>query len=181
MALTPLLIKKFNERKVYIAMSLYGFIAGIALYFVAVWTNYNIAILLPLLFFHALNFGGLNIIPLIMVADSVDYYEHKTGRRTEGVAYAVFTFTFKVTLALGSALALILLAAFNYGDLGSVGANDSAIRNGVWFTFMVVPAITSLLAAIPLFWYKLVGKEKQRISEELKIMRAERAEAVNEN
>ena len=167
MAMTPLLIKKFDEKKVFIGMSVYGFVISFVSYFATVASNYNMIVMLATLFLLGLQFGAVNIMPMIMVADSVDYYEWKTGRRTEGVAYAVLSFAIKVTLAMGTALALILVGAFGYESIADASSIEPAIKNGVFFTYTAVPGITSLLAAIPIFFYDLVGGKKKQITAEL--------------
>lgn len=172
MAFTPLLIKKFGEKKVYIGMSIYGFIISFVAYFVTVWTSYNLVAMLACLFLLGLQFGAVNIMPMIMVADSVDYYEWKTGKRTEGVAYAVLSFAIKVTIAMGTALALVLVSAFGYETVTDAANVAPEIKNGVFFTYTAVPGITSLLAAIPIFFYDLCGDKKKQIATELAERRA---------
>jgi len=168
MALLPKLIKKFDEKKVYIGLSVYGFIASIVNYYMVIWTKFNIPLLLVLQFIYGLQFGVLNI-PLIMVADSVDYYEHKTGKRTEGVSYGIYGLAFKVSLALMTAVALLLIDAFGYSNYvpGTVSEEMDAIRKGIWFTRIFVPGISSILAVIPILFYNLVGGTKKKINDEL--------------
>lgn len=168
MALCPLLIKKFNEKNTFIALSVYGFIISLATYFVGFS---NIYVMLVFLFLLGLQFGAVNILPIVMVADSVDYYESKTGKRTEGVAYAVLTFAIKVTLAMGIALGLILLSVFKYDASIEPSAIPQSVKKGVYFSYTVVPGITSLLACIPILFYNLVGKTKKDITDKLQQQR----------
>jgi sugar (glycoside-pentoside-hexuronide) transporter len=170
MTLTPLLIKKFDEKKVFLGMSIYGFFISIATFLVGYQTLWLMLIFLFLLGFQ---FGAVNIMPMIMVADSVDYYEWKTGKRTEGVAYAVLSFSIKIALAMGAAVAIALIGVFGYSATETVFTES--VKKGVYFTYTVVPGITSLLAAIPIFFYDLRGDKKKQITREL----AERREAAN--
>lgn len=167
MGITPALIKKFDEKKVYIGMSIYGCVISFVAYFVTVWTNYNLVPMLICLFLLGLQFGAVNIMPMIMVADSVDYYEWKTGKRTEGVAYAVLSFAIKVTIAMGTALALVMASAFGYETITDAANVAPNIKNGVFFTYTAIPGITSLLAAIPIFFYDIYGDKKKQIAAEL--------------
>ena len=50
MAMTPLLIKKFDEKKVFIGMSVYGFVISFVSYFATVASNYNMIVMLATLF-----------------------------------------------------------------------------------------------------------------------------------
>ncbi len=167
MAVTPILIKKFDEKKVFIAMSIYGGISSVLAYLVAVWTNFNLIALIATLFLMGLQFGAVNIMPMIMVADSVDYYEWKTGKRTEGVAYAVLSLCIKVTLALGAAVCLAWVFADFTGYQANMTEFSDSVKKGVFFSYTVIPGITSALAAIPIFFYDLVGDKKKQISADL--------------
>lgn len=167
MAVTPILIKKFAEKKVFIAMSIYGGVSSVLAYLVAVWTNFNLVALIATLFLMGLQFGAVNIMPMIMVADSVDYYEWKTGKRTEGVAYAVLSLCIKVTLALGAAVCLAWVFADFTGYQANMTEFSDSVKKGVFFSYTVIPGITSALAAIPIFFYDLVGDKKKQISADL--------------
>lgn len=167
MAVTPILIKKFDEKKVFIAMSIYGGVSSVLAYLIAVWTNFNLVALIATLFLMGLQFGAVNIMPMIMVADSVDYYEWKTGKRTEGVAYAVLSLCIKVTLALGAAVCLAWVFADFTGYQANMTEFSDSVKKGVFFSYTVIPGITSALAAIPIFFYDLVGDKKKQISADL--------------
>lgn len=167
MAVTPILIKKFDEKKVFIAMSIYGGVSSVLAYLVAVWTNFNLIALIATLFLMGLQFGAVNIMPMIMVADSVDYYEWKTGKRTEGVAYAVLSLCIKVTLALGAAVCLAWVFADFTGYQANMTEFSDSVKKGVFFSYTVIPGITSALAAIPIFFYDLDGDKKKQISADL--------------
>ena len=167
MAVTPILIKKFDEKKVFIAMSIYGGVSSVLAYLVAARTNFNLIALIATLFLMGLQFGAVNIMPMIMVADSVDYYEWKTGKRTEGVAYAVLSLCIKVTLALGAAVCLAWVFADFTGYQANMTEFSDSVKKGVFFSYTVIPGITSALAAIPIFFYDLVGDKKKQISADL--------------
>ncbi len=175
MALTPLLIKKFDERKVFVAMSVYGFVSSVAAFYAGTQTDFNLGALIPTLFLMGLQFGAVNIMPMVMVADSVDYYEYKTGRRTEGVAYAVLSFSVKVTLALGAAVCLATVFSDAVGYSATAEEFSFETKRGVYFSYTIIPGITSFLAAIPILFYDLTGSKKREISAALERMRAEKA------
>ena len=110
------------------------------------------------LFLMGLQFASVNLMPMIMPADCVDYYEYETGKRMEGTAYSVLTLTNKICLALGTALGLV------FGQI-------SRCSDTVPFAYAAVPGILSLLSAIPIFKYDIVGKKKQEISDALQARR----------
>ena len=44
---------------------------------------------------------------------------------------------------------------------------SDSVKKGVFFSYTVIPGITSALAAIPIFFYDLVGDKKKQISADL--------------
>ena len=122
MAICPILIKKLGEKKVYLIMSFYGFAVSVLSFIVGfLWfrnpDNMMLTVLFYLfLFLIGLQFGAVTLMPMIMTADCVDYYEYETGKRMEGAAYSVLTLTIKVCLALGTALGLVFVQFSGYSD-----------------------------------------------------------------
>lgn len=170
MALCPLLIKKFNEKKVFILMSVYGFVISMAAYLVG---TDNMVVMIIFLFLIGLQFGAVTLLPMIMTADCVDYYEHKTGKRTEGVAYAVLSLTIKVCLAMGTALGLAFVSFSGYNAASDI-ASSPATKSTIYFAYTAMPGIFSLLSIFPMLKYDLVGKKKEQISLELNERRAQK-------
>lgn len=185
MAVCPLLIKKMGERNVYLLMSFYGFGVSVISFIVGhFWfLNPNNMVLTVLfyitLFLIGLQFAAVTLMPMIMTADCVDYYEYETGKRMEGAAYSVLTLTIKVCLALGTALGLVFIQFSGYSDTvsqitaGTVSGFSTKTKDIVFFAYTVMPGILALLSAIPMFRYDIVGKKKAEISKAL----AERREA----
>ena len=89
MAACPFLIKKLDEKKVFIGLSVYGFIASVFSFVIAhFWfINPGNTVLTVLFYFSlfllGLQFASVNLMPMIMTADCVDYYEYETGKRME--------------------------------------------------------------------------------------------------
>lgn len=169
MALTPVLIKKMGEKKVFIAMSVYGFVISLVSFFVG--TEHMVPMFICL-FLIGLQFGAVTLMPMIMTADCVDYYEHKTGKRTEGAAYAVLSLTIKVCLAMGTALGLIFVRIANYDANAAV--IDGSTKSIIYFAYTALPGIFSLLAIFPMLKYDIVGDKKKQIAAELAERRAAR-------
>lgn len=167
MAITPVLVKKFNEKKTYIAMSLYGFIISVVAYFVVVATDYNKIVMCIFLFLIGLQFGAVTLMPMLMTADCVDYYEHETGKRTEGPVYALLSLTIKVCLALGTALGLVFVSISGYqADMTTVADADK-VKNLIFFAYTAMPGILALISIFPILKYDLVDEKKANITAEL--------------
>ena len=178
MALCPLLIKKMNERNAYILLSVYGFAASIFSFVIGYfWFNNPSNMVLTVLFYASLfliglQFGAVTLMPMIMTADAVDYYEHKTGKRMEGACYSILTLTIKVCLALGTAVGLIFVQKSGYYESLRTGDFTNSTKNVIFFAYTALPGILALLSIIPMFKYDIVGDKKAKISTELAARRA---------
>ena len=173
MALCPVLIKKLDEKKAYILLSVYGFAASIFSFAVGhFWFRSPDNMVLTVLFYASLfliglQFGAVTLMPMIMTADCVDYYEYETGKRMEGAAYSILTLTIKVCLALGTAVGLIFVQASGYYDQLAAGSFTEGTKDVIFFAYTALPGILALLSVIPMLKYDIVGEKKATISTEL--------------
>ena len=85
------------------------------------------------LFLIGLQFGAVTLMPMIMTADCVDYYEYETGKRMEGAAYSILTLTIKVCLALGTAVGLIFVQVSGYYDALGAGTFTTKTKDIIFF------------------------------------------------
>lgn len=175
MAICPVLIKKLDEKKVYLILSVYGFAASVFSFVIGHFWFLNPENTALTIFFYislfliGLQFGAVTLMPMIMTADCVDYYEYETGKRMEGAAYSILTLTIKVCLALGTALGLVFIQISGYQEaiVQSTVAFTSKTKDIVFFAYTVVPGILALLSIIPMFRYDIVGEKKAMIATEL--------------
>ena len=117
------------------------------------------------LFLIGLQFSAVTLMPMIMTADCVDYYEYETGKRKEGPVYALLSLTIKVCLALGTALGLIFVSKSGYSEaLASGEAFSDSTKNMIFFAYTAMPGILALLSAFPIFKYDIYGEKKAKIS-----------------
>lgn len=178
MALCPLLIKKLDEKKAYILLSVYGFAASIFSFVIGhFWfinpTNMVLTVLFyASLFLIGLQFGAVTLMPMIMTADAVDYYEYETGKRMEGACYSILTLTIKVCLALGTAVGLIFVQQSGYYEGLTTGAFTTNTKDIIFFAYTALPGILALLSIIPMFKYDICGEKKAKISAALAERRA---------
>ena len=169
MALTPVLIKKLGEKKTFIILSLYGFVVSVLAYLVYAFVTDNMIVMFVMLFLTGLQFGAVTLMPMIMVTDCVDYYEYKTGKRMEGPAFSILTLTIKVCLAIGAALGLIMIQLSGY-TADAAATTDT--KNIIYFAYVALPGIFSLLSVFPILKYDITGGKKAEISKELLERRA---------
>lgn len=170
MACCPFLIKKLDEKRAYILLSVYGFAASIFSFIIGhFWFQSPDNMVLTILFYASLfliglQFGAVTLMPMIMTADTVDYYEYETGKRMEGVCYSILTLTIKVCLALGTAVGLIFVQSSGYYDSLSSGVFSTSTKDIIFFAYTALPGILALLSTIPMFKYDIVGEKKAKIS-----------------
>lgn len=170
MALCPLLIKKLDEKKAYIILSVYGFAASIFSFVIGhFWFSSPDNMVLTILFYASLfliglQFGAVTLMPMIMTADTVDYYEYETGKRMEGACYSILTLTIKVCLALGTAVGLIFVQQSGYYEGLTTGTFTTSTKDIIFFAYTALPGILALLSIIPMFKYDIVGEKKAKIT-----------------
>lgn len=179
MALCPFLIKKMNEKNAYILLSVYGFAASMLSFIVGhFWFQNPKNMVLTVLFYASLfliglQFGAVTLMPMIMTADCVDYYEYETGKRMEGAAYSILTLTIKVCLALGTALGLVFIQFSGYSDTvaaitaGTATGFENKTKDIVFFAYTAMPGILALLSIFPILKYDVVGDKKEKITKAL--------------
>ena len=165
MAVTPVLIKKLGEKTTYLLLSVYGFAISVLAFVIYAFVTQNQIVMYVFLFLIGLQFSAVTLMPMIMTADCVDYYEYETGKRKEGPVYALLSLTIKVCLALGTALGLIFVSKSGYSQaLANGEAFTQSTKNIIFFAYTAMPGILALLSAIPMFKYDLYGKKKAEIS-----------------
>jgi glucuronide carrier protein len=125
--------------------------------------------LLALVFVAVKGFGVqlINTLMFALEADTVEYGEWKTGKRTEGATYAIFSFTRKVTQSIGGALGAFALALGGYLTTPGPGQvqPDSAIL-AIKASLGLVPAVAAVLAMLVFIRYPLTEKRFGEIVDE---------------
>ena len=183
MLFMPRLNRRF-EAKTLFKISIWWYSIGlIIVYFIGVQ---NWILTAVLLFFVTGSTGIFNIIPTIMAADTIDYWEHKTGFRQEGITFSIMSLKNKVGLGLKDFIIGYFLAYFMFNT------SDSSIlshqprqfeytQQGMFFMFLVMPAILTLFSLIPLKFYDLNKKKLAEMAEELKLRREKEHDIKNDN
>jgi glucuronide carrier protein len=116
--------------------------------------------------------GGVNTLMFALAADTVEYGEWKTGHRTEGASYSVFSFTRKVGQGIGAAVAAYTLGVGGYVE-SAVSQPASAV-NAIKAAAGLMPAGFILVAVIIMAAYPLTEDMFRRIVREVAQRRAVR-------
>ncbi len=167
MSISPLLLKKFKKRSVYIITCLIGSLVCFIPYFID-YSN----IILGLIFIGlSFLFSGIAmIITTSMLMDTIDYAEYKNNFRSEGIVFSMNTFLTK----LGATISRLILGAsliiLNYVENAPI---TPKLQSGFSFMVYIIPSIAFIIAIFPIYFYELDENELKKIKSVLRESRKE--------
>lgn len=181
----PKLMKKFDYKKLVIVTCLAGFAASIVTTLVG-WYTMNLYACIPFIIISCIPLGVINTVSLAMIGDCLDYMELKTGFRDNALGAACQGFINKIGNAFATSGIVIMYMVIGldpasmYSSTAVVSALDMPpeMRFAMFSLVSIVPGISMLLCAIPMFFYKLTNKNKEKIIAELAEQRKERGIVV---
>ncbi len=187
MLFMPKLMKKFDYKKIVITTCLLGFVASIFTTVIG-WFTLNLYACIPFIIISCIPLGVINVITNAMICDCLDFVELSTGFRDNGLGAACNGFINKLgnALATSGIIVMYMFIGLNPENMLSstaiVAATDlTQTQNFAMFSLVsIVPGISMLLCTIPMFFYKISGKEKERIVNELAEKRASQGITVGE-
>lgn len=144
----------------------------------------NIILTMIILAISSFPAGAGSIAQTSLFCDSVDYMEWKTGKRTEGVTFAMQTFFTKISSGITGALGTLALSALGYVAVEDVpgavylGTQTEAFETWIWPIVMLTPALAALLYMIPLLFIKYTPEQKAQVERELAERRAKTENAA---
>ena len=160
------LAKRFGNKNVFIGSSL---ISG--LFFMLIYLP-GVSNLTTIYIFNIIaKMAYAPAVPLLwtMIADSADYGEWTTGRRSTGLYFSAAVFAQKAGWGLGAAIAGWILAASSF--IPNVVQNDTAIT-GIKLMVSVIPGILYMSCALFMIFYNINTKTTTLMKEELDVRRA---------
>ncbi|NOS72534.1 MAG: MFS transporter [Verrucomicrobia bacterium] len=155
------LAKRFGNRNVFIASSIFSGLFFIALYLPGannIVAIYVLNILAKMAYAPA--------VPLLwtMIADSSDYSEWKSGRRATGLYFSAATFAQKAGWGIGAAIAGWLLTVFHYVPNATQSA--SALL-GIKLLVSVIPGALYMSCALFMIFYTIDAKTTDQMKLDL--------------
>ncbi len=189
MLVLPKLYKRFEYKRIMLVSCLGGFVAS--LFTIAIgWTTKNLLLCIPFMLISAVPLGVINNVSFAMVCDCLDYLEWKTGLRDTGLGSSCQAFVNQIGNAFATVMiiGMYILIDLDVATLNSKAESvvniamnlDATKQFGMFALVTIVPGISLLLCAIPLFFYNLTGEKKKKIFEELAQLRKERGVEVEE-
>ncbi|GAA2866019.1 MFS transporter [Pseudonocardia halophobica] len=163
---TPWVLRKLGHRRGIVL----GLLASVVLTLALIPLRDNLPAFVAV-FFVANIVGGFGFVAApALISDTVEYQEHRSGQRNEGLLYSGYSLGTKVGTALGSALLAWGLAAIGYAP----DQHTPGIATGVLWLYVGLPIVLALLQAAALACYRL-EKQLPAISAELAARRASQA------
>lgn len=174
MLFMPVLMKKFDYKKIVIVTCISGFIASIFTTLIG-WFTMNLYICIPFILISCIPLGVLNVITYAMIGDCLDYMELKTGFRDNALGSACQGFVNKLGNAFATAGIVVMYMAIGLepsqmlsSDVIMAATDLAKSQNFAMFSLVsIVPGVSLLLCAIPMFFYKISGDNKRKMEEEL--------------
>ena len=108
-------------------------------------------------------------------ADTVEYGEWKTGVRTEGITYALFSFTRKLGQAVGGAAAAYTIGLGGY--VGGAAVQNQNALDAIRYASGFIPVAFILLGMLIFFRYPLTEQTFAAMVAETQARRVARADA----
>jgi sugar (glycoside-pentoside-hexuronide) transporter len=161
---SEMLLGKFDRVKSYQWMILCFVICGSIIFFIPpqeVWLIFAINIVF--------SFIQNLTTPLqwTMFSDVVDYEEHRTGRRLDGLVFSTALFAIKFGLALGGAVVGWVLGFVDY--LPNHAEQSSSVITTISALFTLIPSVLFILMGLLLFTYKLNSRYVRDIAAKLAV------------
>lgn len=183
----PIINNKLGTKKTYLIFGLYGTVVSVLAYLLFVFGDSIFgttgvfrsiwAIVISQVFIGFM-FGTHGYTPMIMLSDTVDYQEMKTGRRTEGTQYAILSLSVKLSNALSVATGIFVVGLSGYKGSMSFAEVTPHMQSVVMSAYWLIPGICVALSCIPVFFYKIDFKVKDEIKAFL--AKKDAAQAVSE-
>ena len=184
MIVVKTLLKKFNSKQLYIASGIYSLIINCVSFTVG-YTQFTMEhngkdpgilqyIFVVCLFLTGLQFGASNLLPTMFQADALDDLELKTGRRLDASLPFAIGLGTVISGTIASTLAPLILYGENSiiqyvqgtaADPYPVQSYDTKIKLLLFYT--IFHGVMMLLAGLPFITYKLTGKAKEEMHDEL--------------
>ncbi len=182
----PKLMKKIDFKKLVIVSCLAGFFASIVTTVVG-WFTMNLYACIPFIIISCIPLGVINTVCFAMICDCLDYMELKTGFRDNALGAACQGFINKIGNAFATSGIVIMYMVIGLkpeqmlSSTAVVAATEmpANLRFAMFTLVSIVPGISMLLCAIPMFFYKLTNDKKAKIAEELAVKRAERGISID--
>jgi len=106
--------------------------------------------------------GGMYLIPL-MNCDIMDFDEHKTGQRREGMYAGINSFVSKPAISIGQAVLITIMQRYGYNPDLAPGTQSFQAETGILLGWAAVTGALLILSFLVLHFYPLAGDDWEKI------------------
>ena len=171
--LIPKMVKKFGKRAVILATSALSLVFSLIKMFIYID---NVIIYTALNIMTLLGQTGFTMLIWALVSDCLDYSEWKTGFRSDGSMYSLYTFSRKIGSTIASYGIAMGLKMVGYVSGSNVVQTEEAVK-GIYYLCNAIPVICFALCLIGIgLIYNLDKKKTDLMYKEM----AERRAASNQ-
>ncbi len=167
MLAVPFLAKRFSPRNLCIA----GYAFAGFMYLLFFFSGYSSIFWVAFFFIvSGIPSGMISTCATIIVADSVDYMEWRTGVRSEGLVWSINGLKTKAASTLSGVWLPIGLGFVGYHVAQANSEfiiQSDATKQGLFYLVALAPLAGSVLAIVPLLFDNFFGKNRERIFAEL--------------
>lgn len=198
---SPALSQRFSKIHVYNTVNIISVIPYLSLFFLYLsapekMTQAVYVAVSSLLFVLAGASNGFNsVLQSLLVADTVDLEEYRTGMRPDGLFLSGLTFISKLSVSLAALISALVYSIVGFSGQGVVEINNFIAQGGIprlspqyrpymtalFFLVSVPPALGGLLSVIPTQKYPLSDEEHAQIVKELNKRRQANEKIRQEN
>jgi glucuronide carrier protein len=169
----PRLVRTVGKKRSYVAAGLVAVVAATGIALTPASMSW-----LAIVFFalYGVGLAAVNMLMFALEADTVEYGEWRSGVRTEGTTYAVFSFTRKLGQAIGGAAAAYGLGLVGY--LAGADEQTQATQDGIRHIAGFVPAVFIAIGVLIMLAYPLTEKTFRTMVDDVAARRAARTAEI---
>lgn len=184
--LAPIIRKWIDDKILYICTRFGSFVCYMAM-FLSIYPYEekepeHIFIVVVLCYaLHGLTTGFYNTIPSLIQMAVYDYGEYKFGERNEATVSALKSTLSRIIqncTTYFTNLFLIYIGYTKFADTPELMPIEA--KKSLLYLFAILPSVFSLLAIIPMFFYKLSGKKHKEITKALEARRQQSLDEINQ-
>lgn len=159
--------KRFGKKEVGVVGVTICAVITIALYFMNLQSSPWVYVILFAI--AGLGLGSFNILIWAFLTDVIDYQDVRSGERSDGTVYAVYSWARKFGQAIASGLGAASLSWIGYNEAQDAVQTPEVI-NGIWMLNTLVPGVAYAVCAVLLYFVYPLGKKQ--VEENVAILKA---------
>mgnify|MGYP001057633551 CR=1 FL=1 len=134
---------------------------------VAVAPAENVPFLMVIAVFTGLSLSSVNLLPWMLLPDVIDFDEHRSGERREGVSTSFIVLFYKTSIGLALAVSGFVLEAGGYDNSEGIPEYTEEIDRTLRLLTGVMPAVMVLLTIPFVFLYPITPERHADVLEEI--------------